>query len=106
MDFATAVLCLLLLVSLWRFITVDGSDSVAKCVQGCLHRCGVVSGLLQWYSLLLIGLAVMVLRNFYDIVMFEYTRYDWLLNDDLRLVPNLTASEKQDSEISGALRIF
>lgn len=104
MNAVFVVAVLLFLVFFWRGLTR------ADCVQKCLHYFGPLAPLLQWYSLLFIGLGVILFRTFFDVVKFEYIKYSFLTSDalvhEIDYIPNITEAEKQELAITPKLRLF
>lgn len=105
MDDVLATLLLLIFVFGWREIT-----HVSSKVQTFLHTKlpSAVTPFVQWYGLLFVGIGLLLLRTFYDVVRFEYVAYNFLHKNNIEadpdFLPELTDDDREDLHMSGWLR--
>jgi len=101
MNAVLVTFILLLFVSIWRMLTFF------EIVQRGLHKLGSLTPFLQWYTLLFIGLGYLICRTFWDIVFFEYLRFDFLTDViGLDKIPGMTDTEEESLMITPWLRKF
>jgi len=89
----------LLFMLLWRSLTNY------RCVQRCIHACGPLAPLLQWYTLTFLGLGFLLARSFFDIAVFDYIVFHFL--DPARVsekIGNICKGEDLDDAACDALR--
>lgn len=103
MNDVLAAFAYLICVFLWKGVTS------CSCPQRCLHALGCLAWLVQWYTLLFLGLGLLLARTFWDIVRFEYVKYNFLdsprLVNDTQHIKGLTLEDKEDMRIPPHLRI-
>jgi len=69
-----------------------------KCVQTCLHRLGSkVACVCQWYSIAFFFLVAMLVRTFWDIVIYDYIGYKFLTSE--RIESNLKTILEDNPEL-------
>ncbi|CAE8585796.1 unnamed protein product [Polarella glacialis] len=49
-----------------------------NCMQRCLHFFGRATPFLQWYTLTVAGLSILLIRSLADIIMYDYVAFDFL----------------------------
>mmetsp|Transcript_143743 Transcript_143743/g.374353 ORF Transcript_143743/g.374353 Transcript_143743/m.374353 type:complete len:442 (+) Transcript_143743:73-1398(+) len=104
MNAVLVTFAILAFVFFWRLFTNF------NCVQRLFHCFGPLAVLFQWYTFLFISLGYLLVRTFYDIVLFEYIKYDFLSHSNLieekDFIPDLSEEEREALRISPWLRIF
>lgn len=101
---------ILVAVGLLLVVGFLGLLTICTPCQKCLHFLGPVTPFVQWYTLLFVGLLLLIGRTFQDIVRFEYIRFDYLeapeFQNLLHNIPNVTATEEEALTITPWLRKF
>mmetsp|Transcript_60337 Transcript_60337/g.127788 ORF Transcript_60337/g.127788 Transcript_60337/m.127788 type:complete len:449 (+) Transcript_60337:69-1415(+) len=104
MNVALITAILTIICALWGLLTS------CNFVQKCLHCFGPLTVLLQWYTFLFVGLGLLLVRTYYDIVRFDYVKYHFLkygmvINED-GYIPDLSDSEHEALRIGPVLKVF
>mmetsp|Transcript_38936 Transcript_38936/g.70261 ORF Transcript_38936/g.70261 Transcript_38936/m.70261 type:complete len:458 (-) Transcript_38936:74-1447(-) len=99
MDEAMVGWLFLLFMLVWRSVTNY------RCVERCIHACGPLAPLLQWYTLTFAGLLFLLVRSFFDIALFDYYIFHFLDPAKVSVkINNICTGEGLDQQDCDALR--
>lgn len=86
----------LVLMLMWRGL------QTFPIVQRCLHACGRLAFILQWYTVTFLGLTALLIRTVWDIVIYDYVGYHFLdpeiVNKKIAVLCSTTSLNKAECD--------